>query len=99
MGGRNLAEIWATIRSQSGAGREGVVLSTALHVAVVLLFAFGLPSVVAPPTKSVIAVELVLFEEEEPEPEPEETSEEVEPEPEPPQQEAKGVPEPVAPET
>ena len=100
MGGGRLSDIWRTIRSQSGSGREGVVLSTALHVAVVLLFAFGLPSVVAPPTEYVIAVELVLFEEPEPEPEPapEETAEEVEPEPEPPQQEAKAVPEPVAPE-
>ncbi len=102
MGGGILSDIWRTIRSQLGSGREGVVLSTALHGAVVLLFVFGLPSVVPRPSDTVITVELVLFEEPEPEPEPEpapeETAEEVEPEPEPPQQEAKAVPVPVAPE-
>ncbi len=104
MGGGILSDVWRTIRSQSGSGRGGVVLSTALHVTVILLFVFGLPSVVPRPTDTVIAVELVLFEEPEPEPlpepdpAPEETAEEVEPEPEPPQQEAKAVPEPVAPE-
>ncbi len=106
MGGGILSDILEMIRFQPGSARGGVVLSTALHAAVILLFAFGLPSVVAPPRDNVISVELVLFEEPEPEPEPlpepepapEETAEEVEPEPEPPQQEAKAVPEPVAPE-
>ncbi len=93
--------IWRTFRFQSGSVRGGAVLSAALHVTVVVLFAFGLPSFVDPPTDTVIAVELVMLEEEptpEPEPAPEEAAEEVEPEPEPPQEQAKVVPEPVAPE-
>ena len=90
------------VRFPVGSAREGVFLSAALHATVILMFLFGLPSFVEPPTDTVISVELVLFEEEQPEPEPEpapeDTAEEVKPEPEPPQQEANAVPEPVAPE-
>ena len=61
-------EIWQAIRFQSGSARGGVVLSAALHVCVIALFVFGLPSFVDPPTDTVIAVELVVLEEEEPGP-------------------------------
>lgn len=102
MRGEISSRIWDAVRFQVGSAREGVLLSAALHATVILVFVFGLPSFVEPPTDTVIPVELVLLEEEEPEPEPapapEDTAKEVEPEPEPPQQEAKAVPEPVAPE-
>ena len=89
-----------------GGMRKGVVLSSILHTAIIVVFAFGIPSFITPPRDVVIPVELVILEEEveidepEPEPEPEPKAEKPAPIPEPPPVEARAViePEPPAPE-
>ena len=47
-----------------GGMRKGVVLSSILHTAIIVVFAFGIPSFITPPPDVVIPVELVILEEE-----------------------------------
>jgi hypothetical protein len=83
--------------------RAGVVLSVGLHVVVLTVLIFGLPSLIEPPTDTIIPIEMVLLEEVEPEPEPEPEPkpepvvEEPPPKPEPPKEVAKAEPEPEPP--
>jgi len=85
--------------------RRGALFSTIFHGIVLALLIFGVPSVVEPPTTTVMPVQIVTPEElekpkpeEKPKPKPETTAEKVAPKPEPPVEETKAVPEPPKPE-
>jgi len=82
--------------------RNGTVLSTILHGAVIGVLIVGLPRTVTPLNQTIVPVELVVFEDADvaepvPEPEPEPKAEAPAPEPEPPQREAKATAEPPPP--
>ncbi|MFQ5466573.1 MAG: cell envelope integrity protein TolA [Kiloniellaceae bacterium] len=82
--------------------RNGTVLSTILHGAVIGVLIVGLPRTVTPLNQTIVPIELVVFEDADvaepaPEPEPEPKAEAPAPEPEPPQQEAKTTAEPPPP--
>lgn len=83
---------------------KGALLSSVFHGIVLAVLIFGLPSLIEPPTTTLVPVQIVSPEdlkekkpEPEPKPKPETTAEKVAPKPKPPVQEAKAVPEPPQP--